>query len=340
MSQVDFGYICVDSQLSGITIYLACFQKYLHALRLNRPKSEWSKLIPKTEAVFEFLVEQGNINGFNVDAILEIPDPSGNTCFNLASRCSETICNYIIARPIQVNSINTHMMAANFEYPKLSIRMMKKRINPYLIPADVGTSEVDRNPSSFESEEAKLLLSQFPRSVHFSVEDIECGSSCPAGCSSEFKRFYYKNGPLVDMEQMTDEDRLGTGGFGLVFKQLFHGKLMAMKCVWIDQIEQRYLLNESVSVLNENISEIRKQTATRGPGVIVPVAFVRQQDQEQDENGKWIANNYNIFIYPLYDCNLYELHKNNFDCFTDDVLRDILSQCLQRKRLKLFKWKI
>ena len=190
MSQVDFGYICVDSQLSGITIYLACFQKYLHALRLNRPKSEWSKLIPKTEAVFEFLVEQGNINGFNVDAILEIPDPSGNTCFNLASRCSETICNYIIARPIQVNSINTHMMAANFEYPDLSIRMMKKRINPYLIPADIGTSEFDRNPSSFESEEAKLLLSQFPRSVHFSVEDIECGSSCPADCSSKFKRFY------------------------------------------------------------------------------------------------------------------------------------------------------
>jgi len=139
---------------------------------------------------------------------------------------------------------------------------------------------------------------------------------------------------------MTDETRIGTGGFGLVFKQLFHGKLMAMKCVWMGQIEQRYLMHEGVSVLNENISEIRKQTATRGPGVIVPVAFVRQQDQEQDENGKWIANNYNIFIYPLYDCNLYELHVNNFDCFTDDVLRDILSQCLQRKRLKLFKWKI
>ena len=39
--------------------------------------------------------------------------------------------------------------------------------------------------------------------------------------------------------------------------------------------------------------------------MIVPVAFVRQQDQEH-EDGTWIANNYNIFIYPLYDYNLYD----------------------------------
>ena len=334
MSQVDFGDVFQDPRItnSEITIYLACFQRYLTALRLDGQTADLSKLVSKIETIFEFLVEQGNINGFNVDAILEIPDPSGNTCFDIASGCSETICNYILARPIQVNGINTMMMTGSFKYPDLSIRMMKKKVNPYVIGYGSEYSQVDRYPSSFESEEAKLLLSQFPRSVHFSVEDIECGSSCPLGCSSEFKRFYYKNGPLVDMEQMTDEDRLGTGGFGLVFKQLFHGQLMAMKCVWMGEIEKHYLINESVDVLNKNISEIRRQTATRGPGILVPEAFVRQQDQEQDENGKWIANNYNIFIYPLYDCNLYELHANNFDCFTDEILRDILSQCLQRKR--------
>ena len=86
------------------------------------------------------------------------------------------------------------------------------------------------------------------------------------------------------------------------------------------------------SFLNQNIAEIRIQTASHGPGVIVPVAFVRQQDQEQNENGRWIANNYNIFIYPLYDCNLYELHQDHYDGFTEKIFQDILNQCLRRKR--------
>ena len=62
-------------------------------------------------------------------------------------------------------------------------------------------------------------------------------------------------------------------------------------------------------------------------------AFVRQQNQEKDDNGKWISRNYNVFVYPLYDCNLYELHEKHFDQFTDAILGDILSKCLTRKCL-------
>ena len=132
---------------------------------------------------------------------------------------------------------------------------------------------------------------------------------------------------------MTDENRIGTGGFGMVFRQLFHGRFMAMKCVWTNVMEEPSSLNmtDVVSDLHENIIEIRTQTSTVGPGILVPVAFVRQQDQDQDENGKWIPDNYNIFIYPLYDCNLYELHEKHYDDFNDKVLKDILSQCLTRK---------
>ena len=102
---------------------------------------------------------------------------------------------------------------------------------------------------------------------------------------------------------------------------------------WICEFEEtsNYKLTDLLSVFNENISEIRTQTSIVGPGILVPEAFVRQQDQEQDKNGKWIANNHNIFIYPLYDYNLYELHENHYDGFTDEILRDIFSQCLTRK---------
>ena len=58
---------------------------------MKRPEAECSKLTKETEAVFEFLVAQGNKNGFNVDLILEIPDLSGGACFAKALRCSEKI---------------------------------------------------------------------------------------------------------------------------------------------------------------------------------------------------------------------------------------------------------
>ena len=163
------------------------------------------------------------------------------------------------------------MMVPEFEYPNLAVQMMEKGINPHVI-ACTGTSPVVFDSSSFESEEAQSLLSQFQRSVHFSIEDIKCKETCPPDCSSKFRKFYCKNGPLVEMK---DENRIGEGGFGMVFRQLFHGEPMAMKCMLIGKIEPRDLIKDIVSELEKNISEFRIQFATSGSGVIVPVAFVR-----------------------------------------------------------------
>ena len=227
---------------------------------------------------------------------------------------------------IEVNSISTEMVVADFKYPGLVIQMMTKKINPYVIDCS-GNSKIDYFPSNFESELAKSLMEKFPRSAHFSTEDIECEESCPADCSSEFKKFYLKNGALVEM---TDENRIGIGGFGMVFRQLFHGRPMAMKCVLLGKMEFHQNVHDTVSDLEKNISEIRIQIATAGSGIIVPVAFVRQQNQEQDANGKWIAKNYNVYIYPLYDCNLYELHENYFVQFTEEIVTDVIHQCFIR----------
>ena len=41
----------------------------------------------------------------------------------------------------------------------------------------------------------------------------------------------------------------------------------------------------------------------KGTGVIIPYAMVRQQNQKF-KNGKWAPLNFNVFIYPRYDCNL------------------------------------
>ena len=92
MDQVDYGYI----ENNGFTIYNQCFQRYIDArFTLKKPKAEWSILVTKTETVFDFLVEEGNRRGFDVDSILEIPTSTGLTCFHIASRCSKKISDYI-----------------------------------------------------------------------------------------------------------------------------------------------------------------------------------------------------------------------------------------------------
>ena len=345
MENVDFNHV----GMLGFTIYRVCFARYLEAyiaLKVHVSEAQYSEsvekqrilnqLIVRTETIFNFLLEQGIKNGFDVDSILEIPDDNGNTCFHIASQCSNKICNYILKRNIKVNSIETKMMVPEFNFPELTIRMLEKGINPFVISHD-GESEIDRRPFIFESEKAKCLLSQFPRSVHFSIENIECEDSCPADCPSKFEKFYCKNGSLIEMKE---KNQIGSGGFGMVYRQLFHGKPMAMKCTLLGKIQNQEKLNESILDMEDNISELRIQIASAGSGVIMPVAFVRQQIQEKDEKGIWIAENYDIYIYPLYDCNLYELQKNHYDQFTDGILGCILHQCLTRKSSNLERTKV
>ena len=323
MEQVNFGYVGDD----GFTIYRQCFEKYIRSrFVLKRPESEWSKIAIETEVLFETLVAMGAKNGFDVNSILERPDSRGDTCFDIASRFSDKICNIMINRGFNVNTIRTDMMIRDFRNPKLAIKLMKMGVNPHIIDCD-GKSQIDYYPTSFESEEAKRLLATFPRSIHYSIEDIVCPSTCQGECPSKFKKFVCKNGSLVEM---TDQKRIGSGGFGMVFRELFHGIPMAMKCMLMGKIIKRDVVSETVSDVEKNNSELRIQIATVGSGVIVPVAFVRQQNQEKDDNGKWIAKNYNIYIYPLYDCNLDELHGNYFDHFTEEIIGDIIHQCFIR----------
>ena len=62
MDQIDFGFIGTH----GFTIYRSCFGRYLNArLALKKPESECSKLIPKLEETFFWLVEEGKKNGFD-----------------------------------------------------------------------------------------------------------------------------------------------------------------------------------------------------------------------------------------------------------------------------------
>ena len=289
---------------------------------------DWSQMVTKIETVFFYLIKKGSIYGFDVNSILAIPASDGSTCFSIASDCSETIMKYIIDRNIDINSINTLMMVPSFKYSELAVQMMTKNVNPHVIAYN-GKSSSENYQSSFINKEARKLLAEFQRSIHFSIEDINCDDTCLLNCLSNYRKFYFKNGELL---QMTDKFQIGQGGFGSVFKGFFHGQQKAFKCVPIGQLLDRDKVKDMVSDLEKNISEIRIQMATAGSGVIVPEAFVRQQIQRKDKNKKWIAENYNVYVYPLYDCNLYELHEKYFGFFTEEITGTIINQCFIRKR--------
>ena len=114
-------------------------------------ETKWLNLVPKTEDVFHLLVQEGNANGFNVDAILELPDATGSTCYNIASSCSQKICNFFIERDIKLNCINIDMVVPSFQYPNLAMKMMKKGVNPHVIDYK-GNSKLALHPSSFQNE--------------------------------------------------------------------------------------------------------------------------------------------------------------------------------------------
>ena len=323
-SQIDFNFV----GNFGETLFHQCFSMYKNArYTLKRPEKDLSKLIVKLEAVFFVLIDLGRKNEFDVDKIIEIPDSTGLTCFQLATNCSQRICQYILGRNIKINSITLNMEIPSFAFSELAFTMMSKGVNPFIINS-TGRSQADLNPMRFEDEKMKSILYQFPRSIHFTIEDICCTPHCPVDCSSNYKKFFYNNGSLI---AMTDQNRIGLGGFGSVFKGIFHGVEHAFKCVQIESIESSQNMDAIVSDFEKNISEIRIQIASAGSGVIVPEAYVLQQNQVQDQNGQWIAQNFNIYIYPLYDCNLFELHEKFFQNFTEEISCQIIHQCFIRR---------
>ena len=159
--------------------------------------------------------------------------------------------------------------------------------------------------------------------------------------------FRLNNGPLV---RMINELRIGQGGFGNVYKGKWHKDKVAFKCVLVDlrqdahketeeflsqNPELRSLSYPQVIRLQKEIEEFRKPFSLSGPGILQPIDFFRQQDQV-DEGKKtlhgsiwWQARNYNVYVYPLYHCNLYELHNQYHNDFNDRILEHILTQCLQ-----------
>ena len=327
MKKVDWK----DVDKFGCNLFFTSLQPIIKLRDL--PNKIWSHLVPAIEERFEYLIAEceKKIDKKTLNSILEIPTTSGCNCFRDATKFSEKITNLLLKRGLSINSINLSNEVAYFEFPQHAAEMIARGVNPKIIRYD-GKNSLERFKDTFSDTKLMDAVNHKypdPITTHFATQDIKCPERCPnrnGECPSRFEKFYYKNGSFVEMKR---DNKLGSGGFGRIYEGKFHGEEKAMKVIPID-LKYHLIIKDAVFELEKNSAEYRTQLFIKGPGVINPDAFIRQQNQERVD-GKWIAKNYNIYVFPVYHCDLYQLHKDYYNEFTDEILKDILQQCLTRK---------
>ena len=319
----------------GCNLFFTSFQPIVKFGK-KRPNKIWLHLVPAIEERFEYLIAEceKKIDEETLNSILEIPVRSGCNCFRDATKFSEKITNLLLKRGLSINSITLYNEVASFKLPQHAAEMIARGVNPKIIRYD-GKNCLEGFKDTFSDTKLMDAVNHYfpdPIAIHFTTQDIDCGESCPRksgrNCPSRFKKFYYKEGPFVEMRA---DNKLGSGGFGMVYEGMFHGKAKAMK-ITPTEIKYNLIIRDAVSELEKNIAEydIETQLSAAGSGVIIPEAFIRQQNQERDVDGKWIAKNYNIYVYPVYHCDLYKLHEDYFHQFTEAIVADIIHQCFIR----------
>ena len=152
------------------------------------------------------------------------------------------------------------------------------------------------------------------------------------------KPFKIGQGEYIKADNST---RIGQGGFGTVFKGKWHGEKSAFKYLRIrneSNKQTQYYLHDVVEKYHERLTEYFTQldvSTNYDSGIIIPNAFYRQQLQVKDDNGNWEAENYDVYVYPRYDCNLYELHEMHFNSFDKEITMNIIDQCFTRFASKI-----
>ena len=141
--------------------------------------------------------------------------------------------------------------------------------------------------------------------VYYSLKDQKCGSNCPSSCKSKMKSFIvykeYFKGEYLDR---TKNNLIGEGGFGRVYRGLWHGQSAAFKFVHADYFVPvgkilkasksssdsdtnnsdindtdlcKRIFNEKNFELEKDIKEYTSHFQAEGDSVLMPIGHFRQQ---------------------------------------------------------------
>ena len=336
MHKVDFGHV---DELGG-TLYHNCIQPYIQKLtEKSLSKLTNEKTVQRTLDNLFYLMDKGYQHKADLQKILSKPNQIGDTVFQvMCYYMRETsIVDFLLRWNVEINIVKLDFGTCKLlNLPKYNEILLSRKMNPKIIDAS-GQSPLDvLQKSSFSiSPKLQKLINIYPNAVYYSTVPQMCNAKCSKYCKSKMEPFRIGMNGNGEYITANDSTRIGQGGFGTVFHGKWHGKDSAFKYILIrdEKSNNSSYVHEAYNHFNRNIIEYREQLdVSKNPnsGVIIPNAFYRQQLQDKNTNGKWVAFNYNVFVYPRYDCNLHQLHNDYFALMDKDIKMNIIDQCFKR----------
>ena len=313
LDSVDFKSVNLNER----TIFQACFNIYL-----AYPKHHnIDKLCKRLETVFLKLMKSAasNMESNQLKSLLEKPDGLGRTVAFHASKFSEAIMSALCSQNISMNQITANFEVIELNFPELAPKMIELGVNTRIV--NLFGKNQHNQFNSLNQEGLFNVSLKNPKSILFSLEDESCDENCTTSCPADLRRFIVKEGIFLDPKKAV---HVGAGSSGNVYKGKWHSVDAAFKFIEIPFYATESESIKSFNDLQENFSEFIHQRSIEGHGVLQPIGLYRQQIQK-----KKTPTHFNVIVYPLCDCNLYQLLEN--DRSAKKQIDNILNQCLIRK---------
>ena len=279
----------------------------------------------RLESVFlillDYAAKQMNFDAFK--SIIEKPDNLGRTVAYNVATFSEVILSKLCEHKISMNQITANFEVVELKYPNLISQMIKLGVNSRIY--NLFMVNQHQHIVKFHSNDEKLIKQSLSnaKSAYFSIQDQLCSIKCSTLCDSSLKRYILQNGIYLDPFKVK---HIGSGSSGSVYAGSWHSNEAAFKFIPIRYYQSATDTLQSFYDLQEKISEFFHQQSTIGENILQPVGFYRQQI----EKDKTTIIHFDVIIYPLCDCNLYEF-LNRYS-ISDNDIENILDQCLRRNQ--------
>lgn len=310
---------------SGLTIFQICVNIYLaYTANSEITKSELKELRVRLESIFLILLDKAalDLNNNQLKSILEKTDKLGKTVAYQTSKFSEKILSKLCEYKISMNQITANFEVIELNYHNLISKMIKLGVNPRIFNLFESNQHQILEKNQWTNKNLIRQSLNNSKSIYFGIEDEMCGEDCSNPCRSNFKRYVVNNGIFLDPFKTI---HIGSGSHGRVFSGIWHSTPAAFKFIPIKYYNSTFKAMESFFDLQANISEFFLQQSTLGQNILQPIGFYRQQIQKS----KTKFYHFDVIVYPLCSCNLYQLLKSQY--FSDDQIGNILDQCLKRK---------
>jgi hypothetical protein len=262
--------------------------------------------------------------------ILEMTNKTGQALiFDATAYGSMEITNYLLENKINLRNCDTRFMTADFSNAEIARRIIDY-VNPKIIDFGGNSHLYDMNPQNFTGS-AKTQAKLYPKAIHVAVTDQKCNKKCPTDCKSKLIAFYYKDDVYV---QRIQSNQIGQGAFGTVYGGTWHGqdavfKFNKMKN--LKNLDGMTYAKDFIADLESRLVEINK--IPDGSNILKHIGHFRQQEQSWDQsNGKFVAENFEVFVFERCKMDLEEFRNDVYKPSTDQnckLLLFIMKQCLE-----------